>query len=229
MLHWSACKCLSFGQYRRWDSLGACYHQRWRRGSGQQWPRWECQTLWSSVLHAQLLYQTSQLLSKPVWQCHRGGHDQFSLVTEEHKTNESVVAWCYYTKVKGQFLFDYAICYKCHKIHSKYKWQTASLDFKWYGCWSSTHLPQRGSILSDSCWGFVGPSLSSPQWKGHVCHSGKPQIACLLAQTDLESTKKGNNVFNWRIQLMLATYGANYELSQKNRESNIMTEGQVGR
>lgn len=75
-----------------------------------------------------------------------------------------------------------------HKSHSRYKWPFFTCADN--DCWCSTHLPQTGSILWDSCWGFVWPSLSSPQWTGHVCRSGKPQISCPLAQTGLEPPKR---------------------------------------
>lgn len=78
-----------FALYRRWDSLGVCSHQRWRRGSGQPWPRWACRILWSAVRRDEWLGRTSQLPSKPVWQSHRGGRDRFCLVKEEHKRSES--------------------------------------------------------------------------------------------------------------------------------------------
>lgn len=85
---WTAFKFLCFEPYQRWDSLGVCCHQRWRRGSGQQWPQWEYQILWLAVQRAEWLGRTSQLLSVPAWQCHHGGHGQFSLVTEQNQTNE---------------------------------------------------------------------------------------------------------------------------------------------
>lgn len=78
------------GPYRRWDSPGECSRRRWRRGSGQQWPRWECPTLWSAVRLAGWLCRTSPFLSKPAWRCRRGGRDQFSLVQKEKPKGISV-------------------------------------------------------------------------------------------------------------------------------------------